>query len=259
MGAVAAAPAAPAACPRQPRRGRSPPPAPPGPSRLGAVRGAGMRLRPRQRTFVERSLAALDAHGNTLGVAPTGAGKTIMLSAVTGEMIGDERRQGLRAGAPRRADRAEPREVRSASIPGSPPRSSTPRRSPGPARSPSPWCRRSPRAANLAAMPALDLLVIDEAHHAVADSYRRIIDRARDANPDVPHLRRHRDAEPRRPQGPARGLRQCRRPGPARRADRLRPPGAAAHLRHRCRRAGRSCARSARPPPTSTWRRWRGS
>ena len=33
-------------------------------------------------------------------------------------------------------------------------------------------------------MPALDLLVIDEAHHAVADSYRRIIDRARSANPD---------------------------------------------------------------------------
>jgi DNA repair protein RadD len=26
--------------------------------------------------------------------------------------------------------------------------------------------------------------VIDEAHHAVADSYRRIIDRVRDANPD---------------------------------------------------------------------------
>ena len=36
------------------------------------------------------------------------------------------------------------------------------------------------RAANLTAMPALDLLVIDEAHHAVADSYRRIIDRARE-------------------------------------------------------------------------------
>jgi superfamily II DNA or RNA helicase len=33
------------------------------------------------------------------------------------------------------------------------------------------------RLANLDAMPALDLLVIDEAHHAVADSYRRIIDR----------------------------------------------------------------------------------
>ena len=48
-----------------------------------------MRLRPRQKTFVERSLGALDAHGNTLGIAPTGAGKTIMLSAVTGEVIGD--------------------------------------------------------------------------------------------------------------------------------------------------------------------------
>ena len=48
-----------------------------------------MRLRPRQKTFVERSLAALASRGNTLGVAPTGAGKTVMLSAVTGEMIGD--------------------------------------------------------------------------------------------------------------------------------------------------------------------------
>ncbi len=41
------------------------------------------------------------------------------------------------------------------------------------------------RAANLAAMPKLDLLVIDEAHHAVAESYRRIIDRVRDANPEA--------------------------------------------------------------------------
>ena len=48
-----------------------------------------MLLRPRQKLFVERSLAALDTHGNALGVAPTGAGKTIMLSAVAGQMIGD--------------------------------------------------------------------------------------------------------------------------------------------------------------------------
>ena len=39
-----------------------------------------MLLRPRQKQFVERSVRALDEHGNTLGVAPTGAGKTIMLS-----------------------------------------------------------------------------------------------------------------------------------------------------------------------------------
>ena len=48
-----------------------------------------MRLRPRQRVFVERSLAALSKHGNTLGVAPTGAGKTIMLSAVTGTLVAE--------------------------------------------------------------------------------------------------------------------------------------------------------------------------
>lgn len=43
-----------------------------------------MILRPRQFLFVERSLSALDTHGNTLGVAPTGTGKTIILSAVAG-------------------------------------------------------------------------------------------------------------------------------------------------------------------------------
>ena len=41
------------------------------------------------------------------------------------------------------------------------------------------------RPANLDAMPVLDLLVIDEAHHAAADTYRRIIDRARERNPDL--------------------------------------------------------------------------
>ena len=39
------------------------------------------------------------------------------------------------------------------------------------------------RASNLDAMPQLDLLVIDEAHHAAADSYRRIIDRVLQQNP----------------------------------------------------------------------------
>ena len=47
-----------------------------------------MMLRPRQKQFVERSLRALGEHGNTLGVAPTGAGKTVMLSAAVGEHIG---------------------------------------------------------------------------------------------------------------------------------------------------------------------------
>ena len=46
-----------------------------------------MLLRPRQREFVERSLAALEMHGNALGVAPTGAGKTILFSEIIGRHI----------------------------------------------------------------------------------------------------------------------------------------------------------------------------
>ena len=217
-----------------------------------------VRLRPRQTTFVERSLAALHAHGNTLGIAPTGAGKTIMLSAVAGQLIGDSaakacvlaHRDELTAQNRDKFARVNPEITTSVVDAGT-----------------KDWAGQVTfamvptlaRAANLAAMPALDLLVIDEAHHAVADSYRRIIDRARGDQSRLPHLRRHRHAEPRRPQGPARGLRQRRRPGPAGRADRLRSSRAAAHLRHRRRRAGEAARRSARPPPTSTWSRSRGS
>src|SRR5690606_1092058 len=41
-----------------------------------------MILRPRQRAFREKCVKALDTRGNTLGIAPTGAGKTVMLSSV---------------------------------------------------------------------------------------------------------------------------------------------------------------------------------
>ena len=141
-----------------------------------------MLLRPRQKLFVERSVAALDAHSNTLGVAPTGAGKTIMLSAVTGKMIGDS---GARAAVLAHRDEltAQNREkfVRvnpdiTTSIVDAGQKS---------------WGGRVTfamvptlsRSTNLASMPALDLLVIDEAHHATADSYRRIIDKALKRNP----------------------------------------------------------------------------
>lgn len=142
-----------------------------------------MRLRPRQKTFVERSVAALSQHGNTLGVAPTGAGKTIMLSAVTGEMISDGGKACVLA------HRDELTEQNRAKFQRVVPEVST---SVIDATEKS-WggdvtfamVPTLARASNLADMPRLDLLVIDEAHHAVADSYRRIIDRVRDANPDA--------------------------------------------------------------------------
>jgi superfamily II DNA or RNA helicase len=142
-----------------------------------------MRLRPRQKTFVERSLAALASRGNTLGVAPTGAGKTVMLSAVTGEMICD----GAKACVLAHRDELTAQN-----------RAKFQRVVPGVGTSVIDATEKSwggqvafamvptlARASNLADMPRLDLLVIDEAHHAVADSYRRIIDRVRVANPDA--------------------------------------------------------------------------
>src|SRR3546814_18792947 len=43
-----------------------------------------MKLRDRQVAFSDRCHTALEAHGNTLGVAPTGAGKTVMRSHIVG-------------------------------------------------------------------------------------------------------------------------------------------------------------------------------
>ena len=143
-----------------------------------------MRLRPRQKLFVERSVSALGTRDNTLGIAPTGAGKTIMLSAVTGDWMGDSAAKACVL-AHRDELTAQNREKFT-------------RVNPGMTTSVLDATTKSwggqvtfamvptlAREANLAAMPKLDLLVIDEAHHAAADSYRRIIDRVRDTNPDA--------------------------------------------------------------------------
>ncbi|MAU52255.1 MAG: helicase [Roseovarius sp.] len=142
-----------------------------------------MRLRPRQKLFVERSLAALSTHGNTLGIAPTGSGKTIMLSAVAGMMVGDgakacvlAHRDELTAQNREKFGRVNP-DISTSVVDAAT----------------KDWAGQvtfamAPtltRAANLKSMPQLDLLVIDEAHHAIADSYRRIVDRVRVANPEA--------------------------------------------------------------------------
>jgi len=141
-----------------------------------------MLLRPRQKQFVERSVGALAKHGNTLGVAPTGAGKTIMLSAVAGGMVG-----GTDAKACVLAHRDELTAQNRSKFARVHPKVTT---SVVDAKEKS-WAGQVTfamvptlaRAANLDRLPTLDLLVIDEAHHAAADSYRRIIDRVRERNP----------------------------------------------------------------------------
>ena len=143
-----------------------------------------MILRSRQKVFVERALGALDIHGNTLGVAPTGAGKTVCLSAVTGALL-----QGTEAKACILAHRDELTDQN---------RTKFARVNPGlttsvvNAREKS-WAGQATfamvqtlsREVALQQLPTLDLLVIDEGHHAAAPTYRRIIDAVRDRNPDA--------------------------------------------------------------------------
>jgi len=143
-----------------------------------------MRLRPRQKLFVERSLAALATRSNTLSVASTGFGKSLALSAVVGQRIGDtDAKACVLAHRDELTDQNRAKFARvNPAIPTSVLDAST-----------KSWGGQVTfamvptlaREANLAAIPKLDLLVIDEAHHAVAPSYRRIIDRVRAANPEA--------------------------------------------------------------------------
>ena len=141
-----------------------------------------MLLRPRQKLFVERCVRALGEHGNTLGVAPTGAGKSLALAAVAGRLL-----SGSDAKACVLAHRDELTVQNRAKFARINPAIAT---SVIDAREKS-WAGQVAfamvptlaRKANLDGLPALDLLVIDEAHHAAADSYRRIVDQALQRNP----------------------------------------------------------------------------
>jgi DNA repair protein RadD len=144
-----------------------------------------MILRPRQQVLVDRARKALQEHGNTLAVAPTGAGKTVMLSAIAGsvlnactngravvlqhrdELVAQNRKtfhalHGInkwRTGVIDARDKDFGRDVAFAMV------------------------QTLSGDKNLEAMRPVDLLVVDEAHHAVANSYQKIIDRAKDLNP----------------------------------------------------------------------------
>lgn len=141
-----------------------------------------MILRPRQALLVQRTLAALGEHGNTLAVAPTGSGKTIMLSAVAGSLLAEPDAKACIL-----AHRTE--------LTGQN-RSKFERVNPGLKTSVFDANEKSwdgnatfamvqtlSRKTNLDQLPTLDLLVIDEAHHAASPSYREVIDQVLIKNP----------------------------------------------------------------------------
>lgn len=140
-----------------------------------------MLLRPRQETFVSRACAALKERKQTLGVAPTGAGKTVMLSAIAGRLGGTQlvlqHRDELVEQNERTFKKVNPRAMTSLYV-------ADYKR----------WAREGgttfsmiqtlARDANLKTMPRLDRIIVDEGHHAVANSYLKVIHHARKLNPD---------------------------------------------------------------------------
>lgn len=137
-----------------------------------------MILRPRQVEFVEACNAALDSNGNTLGVAPTGAGKTVCLSAVAGKFDSSlilqhrdelvaQNRATFRAVNPRKKSDIfnAQRKVF--------------------AKSGATFAMIQTLVGHPEKQKPVDLIVIDETHRVGANSYIKILKRARELNPRV--------------------------------------------------------------------------
>ena len=141
-----------------------------------------MILRPRQTLLVERSLAALGLHGNTLAVAPTGSGKTVMLSAVAGRLLADPDAKACIL-AHRTELTGQNRKKFSRVNPGLSTSVFDAKQKSWEGQATFAMVQTLSREAHLQQMPTLDLLVIDEAHHASSPTYRDVIDKVLARNP----------------------------------------------------------------------------
>jgi len=142
-----------------------------------------MILRPRQEEFVKKSVVALQEHGNTLGIAPTGAGKTILFSAVTGKIINKKQKALILAHRDELTSQNQSKFLRvnpdiSTSIFDAKEKSFDGQAVFAMVQT---LCRQN----NLNEIPKIDFLVIDEAHHSTSDSYQRIIAQTKKINPNL--------------------------------------------------------------------------
>jgi DNA repair protein RadD len=141
-------------------------------------------LRHYQQEVVDDCLAALNRHGNTVAVVPTGGGKTIILAALLGKV--------LKAGASKALVLQHRTELTTQNA------TKFRRVNPDVSFSVVDADRKDWRGqvifgmeptlrvgSNLERMPRVDIAAIDEAHHAAAGGYQRIIGKLRDVNPGV--------------------------------------------------------------------------
>lgn len=142
-----------------------------------------MMLRPYQEAAINDACKALDKHKNTIVVAPTGAGKTIMLSALVGKRFkrGDkilvlQHRDELVDQNKAKFERIN-HKITTSIVNG------TVKEWNGDAVFS--MVQTISRERNLMHRPAFDMVVVDESHHAAADTYVRVIDAVRKDNPRV--------------------------------------------------------------------------
>lgn len=139
--------------------------------------------RPRQVTFIEKCEAALFERGNTLGVAPTGAGKTVMAGHVTRRII--KRMKGAHLFLQHRDELVEQNSNTLFRIDSGIDIGFITAERKNWARNGVTFGMIQTLARNLDSMPLWDSIIIDEAHHAAADTYLQLIDRAQKLNPNL--------------------------------------------------------------------------
>lgn len=138
-----------------------------------------MILRPYQQRTVTRGKRALEKHGNTVIVAPTGAGKTIMLSALVGavkpakalilqhrdELVSQNLQKFLQVNSGLTAS------------------TFTADRKSWQGHAVFAMVQTLCKDTNLQTIPKIDLAIIDEAHHVAAHSYKKILGAVKAINP----------------------------------------------------------------------------
>lgn len=137
-----------------------------------------MILRNYQERVVAKADAALKKHGNTLVVSPTGSGKTIILSALARKVSPKkalilQHRDELVAQNMEKYLKINPQSW--------PSLFTADRKSWG---GNAIFAMVQTLVRHTQTIPKLDLLIVDEAHHSAANSYRKIIDAVRTENPD---------------------------------------------------------------------------
>ena len=140
-----------------------------------------MILRPRQEESVSKCIEALNTKGNTLLVAATGYGKTVVTSDIIGKLNAErtlviQHRDELTNQNLGTFSKLNP--TIETSIVNCDNKDYS-------GQTIFTMAQTLSRMKNLQELPPIDLCVIDEAHHAVSDSYLKIIDYAKEHNPNL--------------------------------------------------------------------------